>query len=1115
MAIDRSDNMAAAVSIGTVVCLLLTCHHAVAEEADAARRGQEILDAADVRGGLIVHLGCGDGHLTAALRANDRFVVQGLDADPDNVLAAQRHIQDVGLYGPVSVRRLRGARLPYADRLVNLIVVDARCEMQDAGSEILRVLAPRGVAVVRTKGNEAWLSRIPHPVSRIRDGLAMFTIPTPPGIDQWGHFLHGPDNNAVARDVEVGPSGHIQWEAGPRWTREHDVTPSVFAPVSAAGRLFYVLEHGPVCVIDEPLPESYSLVARDAFNGVPLWRRPIEGWYSTRVIWGHIPVHTQRRLVATEDRVYATPGLQSPVIALDAATGEIAQTYEGTDGTSEIVLDNGILALVIRREEPTGGLLAGRERKRFRQGFTGPKGGADAIMAVDARSGETLWREDRPCLPLTLASSGGHVFFVENDHVVCLDARSGQRRWRTPCPARSLLIHDGVVVVATDRNTSAYHRASKTVEVTAFSAADGTRLWNAKGDCLPNFVFFYHPVDIYVARGQVWGLAENLEWNDKPGTGDLLGLDLKTGEVRTRISLEGAFAPGHHVRCYRGKATERFLLFNKRGIEFVDIASGGETVQQSWIRGACRYGILPCNGLIYAPSHACACYPGAKLDGFYALAAREESKSGKVEKSKSEEDGRLEEGPAYDRYESGKPAVAHPGDWPTYRHDVRRTGATPSPVPPDSKPLWQRDIGGKLSAPVAADGCVYVAAIDAHTIHCLATDDGRELWRFTAGGRVDSPPTVVGQLVLFGCRDGWTYCLEAHTGRLVYRFRPAPQERLIGAFGQLESAWPLHGSVLVKGGLAYLAAGRSSFVDGGIHVCAVDVASGKERYRTMISGPDVNDPSIEKSAGRMPGAVPDILVGGGESIFMRHVQLPSDLAGPLTPAALSWGLKSPNQIMATSGFLDDSLFNRTTWRYGIRVDRSQMLAVDRNDVYGLRVYSGISWNCSVSHVGEGHLLFRQDVSKPVPKPPQEKNRMLNRIPYERYAWHTRVPARISAMVLAGVRRAAPAEKCLFVAGPPAAIAPNAPLAAVAGRKGAVLFALSGETGEILARQSLTAPPVWDGMIACRRRLYVSLQSGTILCLGKAFVQRSADSRHVPHCPRSAAYPSRISRFSGS
>jgi hypothetical protein len=28
----------------------------------------------------------------------------------------------------------------------------------------------------------------------------------------------------------------------------------------------------------------------------------------------------------------------------------------------------------------------------------------------------------------------------------------------------------------------------------------------------------------------------------------------------------------------------------------------------SWIRGTCQYGIIPANGLIYAPTHVCGCY---------------------------------------------------------------------------------------------------------------------------------------------------------------------------------------------------------------------------------------------------------------------------------------------------------------------------------------------------------------------------------------------------------------------------------------------------------------------------------------------------------------------------
>ena len=47
------------------------------------------------------------------------------------------------------------------------------------------------------------------------------------------------------------------------------------------------------------------------------------------------------------------------------------------------------------------------------------------------------------------------------------------------------------------------------------------------------------------------------------------------------------------------------------------------------------------------------------------------------------------------------------------------------------------------------------------------------------------------------------------------------------AWEQLESAWPVHGSVLVREGLAWFMAGRSPYLDGGTRLCAVEVKSGK------------------------------------------------------------------------------------------------------------------------------------------------------------------------------------------------------------------------------------------------------------------------------------------------
>ena len=1029
-----------------------------------------ILRQAGFAGGLVVHLGCGNGALTAALRTGDNTIVHGLDAAPANVQEARKTTRQLGAYGPVSVDLLRGSQLPYAENLVNLLVAEDMSGIQK--DEAIRVLAPNGVLLTK-RGND-WQKT---------------AKPWPDTIDEWTHFMHGADNNAVARDTTIGPPEHIQWTAGPKWSRDHDTTPSVFAPVSASGRLFYVIEEGPVCVIDKRLPDRYSIIARDAFNGVVLWKRPVATWYSSQVIWGHIPVHSQRRLVAVGGRVYVTPGMQAPVIALDAATGTTVREYDGTEFTSEILCAEGKLLLAIRKENPDDGLRVGRDRKRFRRGFTGPATGDEAVMAVDVETGKTLWRQQRPCIPLTLTLANGCVFLADKEHVICLDAATGEQLWQAACPARTIVVAGDLVLAATDRGTTKYSRAPKTVQVTALSVSAGSQVWTASGDCLPNFNFFYLPIDLFVARGQVWGLAEELEWNKKPGSGYLLGLDLKTGEVKTRTPLTGAFTPGHHVRCYKGKATEKFLLFSKRGIEFLNIESVGPPVQRQWVRGACRYGILPCNGLIYAPSHACACYPGAQLNGFLALASAQKPLAVPQDTPSPPP---LEMGPAYGmHYVPPRQSQAVEADaWPSFRHDAARSGATSAVVPPDLAPVWQNDLGGKLTAPVAADGRVFVAVVDEHTLFCLDEANGKTLWTFTAGGRIDSPPTLARSMVLFGSRDGACYCLNAEDGQLIWRFRAAPEERRVGAFGQLESAWPLFGSVLVQDDVAYMVAGQSTFVDGGMTAYGLDIGSGMVRYRTGLVAPDPADPKVHKTAGRMPGAVPDILSSDGESLYLRHVRLPADLTSEIQPADMTWGMKGNSHLLAGSGFLDDTLFNRTRWQYGNRIDRSQMLVFSGTEVYGLRVYSGISWNCSIHKTGEGYLIFKQDIGKPVPPRPKKKPKLLNRIPYERYAWHTRVPARVHAMVLAGAgtkssadSAAAEATTRLFVAGIPDEIDAQDPLATFEGRKGAKLLTLSAIDGTILSERHLEGVPVWDGMIAYRGKLFLAQTNGTLLCLG--------------------------------
>jgi len=834
---------------------------------------EELLEETGVPGGLIVHLGCGDGKLTAALRTKDCYLVHGLDDDPENIEKARKTLLDLGVYGNVSVDRFCGKQLPYVDNLVNLVVVDKRCEMRDAGSEMLRILAPRGVAVVREKGNEAWLSRIPHPVSRIGDGFAMFTKPLPPEIDEWTHYLYDESGNAVSQDMVVGPPRHFQWTGSPRWARHHDRRASVSAMVSAGGRIFYIFDEGSTASI--MLPPKTVLIARDAFNGTILWKRDIPTWHTHLWPFKSGPAQLQRRLVAIGEVVYVTLGLDAPLLALDAVTGETVRTYKDTFATEEIVASEGVLFALVNekpqeyddfRPEDVG---IGAERDRVMRDWPWNEEPRH-VVAMDSETGKHLWKAETPVVPLTLAVDADRVYLHDGDKVVALDRKTGDKLWSSVSVERqpkvpsnitpTLVIHEDVVLFY-----------GVTRKLTGVCAKTGKVLWTEPHPRSGH----YCPEDVLVAGGLVWG-GEIAGGRD---SGVFIGRDPRTGEIKSQFppDIDIYFM---HQRCYRSKATDRFLIPGWTGTEYIDFRNK-HWVTNHWVRSGCIYGIMPCNGLTYTTPHDCACYMQAKLYGFCALAAGRKSKSGKVETSKSLPAERLEKGPAhgvdvagtvtldgkpipganiqYDPDDGGSPARGVTdakgrfklrtapgnyritistedetarednslGDWPTYRNDSARSGFTTTSVSADLETKWKAELGGRLSSVVVADGKLFVASVDTHTVHALAADSGEAAWSFTAGGRVDSPPTIWKGRVLFGCADGFVYCLRASDGELAWRFRAGPEDRRMTSFEQVESVWPVSGSVLVQAGVVYCVAGRSMFLDGGLRYLRIDAESGK------------------------------------------------------------------------------------------------------------------------------------------------------------------------------------------------------------------------------------------------------------------------------------------------
>jgi len=1075
---DKGSAMNEASRFPAVMAVLLwTCCTALPAFAIDADQAAQLLEACEIKGGLVIHLGCGDGKLAVALRASDSYLVHGLDTDAANIAKARQHIRSKGLYGPVSVDTFDGKRLPYADNLVNLLVADRLGDVTKA--DVMRVLAPLGVAYIGgTRTVKAW----------------------PAKMNAWTHYLHNASNNAVAGDPAIGPPRSLRWAAGPRWARTHEELASMSAMVSAKGRLFYIVDTAPL--ISLWYPAAWRLIARDAFNGVKLWDKPIARWNDHLRHFRSGPVHLPRRLVAVEDDVFVTLGFDAPVTRLDAATGKVLHTYKGTERTEEIVCHDGVLYLLVGTSEV----------KRSGQGLSGrgePQPTATRfLVALDVRSGRELWRKNGKgpdfILPLSVTALGDKVFYQDIAGITCVDARTGRRRWQAkrPTPSQrygwssSTLVVTENVVLCADRKTGPKVPPATTDpawgvtcfnvkaiprngpnELIAYAASDGRRLWSA-----PCGEGYNTPVDVFAIDQTVW-LGPKFQQ----------GYDITTGKVRKRFTVRPQPVGMVHHRCYRNKASARFIFTGRDGIELIDLTRGW-VGNNSWVRGTCQYGILPANGMLYAPPDACGCHRKARLQGLNALASSlPSSATGKP----VDEAGRLLKGPAYGSPPSGEATDATA--WPMYRYDAARSGACRTALPNALKVQWSAEIGGKLTQPVCAGGKVFVASVDSHQLCAVSAGDGRKIWTHTAGGRIDSSPTLHRGLVVFGSADGRVTCLDQRDGQVVWRFEAAPQARRIVYHGQLESSWPVHGSVLVHKGELVFTAGRSSYVDGGIYLYRLAPRTGKMLACSVIShlDPVTGKQTAPEKRGTFDsaGTISDILSADGEVVYLKHMGL--DRAGKEVQAT------RPHLFSAT-GLLGEEWFIRAYWLFGTntgagygrwasmrsgtssQAPAGRILSFDDRRMFGYgRVRHAGGWT---GHRGDAYHLFRsvKEYGK-APKPAAGRRQAKKARPGRRgktFAWSQKHPLIVRAMVLAG-------EK-LVVAGVGDVAKkdktgrsftnPDAGLAALAGERGGRLAIVSADDGTIAREIRLPSPPVFDGLIAADGKVLISLRNGSLTCL---------------------------------
>jgi outer membrane protein assembly factor BamB len=1121
--IEKEVNMSVFLRVSVSTCLLLLGGMARGLDVEL----ESCIDQQGIPGGVVVFVGGDSIDDAAALAGSGGFLVHALCAGQSEVDEAQSEIAAKHLSGKVTVSRFDGSALPFVDRVVNVLVMrDAKGEIRD--EEINRVMAPRGAVLRMEKGG--WTST---------------RQPVPTTIDDWTHNLYDAGNSGVSSDQEAGALRHMQWTTGPGFSRSHDGNSSFLAMVSAAGRLFYLMDEGSTAFLS--LPSRWNLIARDGFNGKELWRRALDqpllvhigGIKDSTASLGH-------RLVADENAVYVTLGFNAPVTALDSKTGKELWTNAATFNAQELILHDGVVYCVINLSKDNIAKHPFHLTGQFRRPLaaTIPR----KLVALDAKTGTVLWEKTPPkILPLSLTAGKPGLFLHDGGSLVCLDPKSGNERWRSDpiefygklkqYSGVNVVLKDGVLLYACG---TAYphkgrdHKSDWHNTITALDAKTGTVLWRAPHRQDGIFV----TPDLMVADGLVW----HAPIDSGHDSGHYQGLDLKTGKVVRDWKPEKRGQMPHH-RCYRNRGTERFLFTGWTGVNTFDVTSG-KWDHNYWIRGACRFGVMPANGLLYNTPSVCTCSINSKIKGLNALA--DDAPTRRLPKT-IPADGRLVRGR---RTEDGgrrtEVGSQREGDWSTYRGGVERHGLANTPLADAYGPGWKTAVGGKLTQPVIAAGRVLVSAYEQHAVYALDEDSGKVLWRFQAGSIVDSPPTLWKGTAIFGCRDGWVYCVNAADGALVWKFRAAPVDRRIVASENLESVWPVHGSVLVLPdpqsgkGRVYAIAGRSSFLDGGLRSLMLDADSGALLSESVL---DEVDPLTGCSVQQghewppdLPAGLPDVLSFNNNTIYMG-VQ-PLSLTGerrevyyPDRGGTYKFTGKSENPVekrhtneglhlFSTIGFLDDSEMHRSVWMYGkdsfggcwgfpvptFVTPSGQILCVKGDNVYGygrqfynegnqpfMHLFATVRYPEAVSY-----SEWFKDKKKKDRRIGPHISQGLATVPAWR--WSEESDTYVRALLVAANREEGKGD-LLFAVGFPEVIDEYDAMdligrqqqefkldriylkeKAAAGELGAKLMVISTADGSVVSETELDSPAVFDGMAAANGKLFISDMEGNVVCL---------------------------------
>jgi len=821
-------------------CLMLLALVALplADAAKAADAPIPAMQAADVHGGVAIVVGVNVDTIAALTKAGEgRLIVEGLSPDANTAAEARAALADAGFFPLADVRHMQTLpKLPHVDAFASLVVVDRDALGQAAPSdaEITRVLGWGRAALVREGGK--W-RRIEKPIT--------------PDIGEWTHILHGPDRIPATNDQVLGPwVDSVRWIAAFAAADSRDAvrgSRSMLSQRLAGGRCFTVVTHR----------RHDALECRDAYSGARLWVRPIawgpDGWAARMFTSGGTLVADEKEVFCYVDRD------GGGLAALDARTGEVLREY-----TQTFRLKKEEASWSKRGKAPIADPAAFASSHIILDGDTLLQSYKGNLWRMNRETGEILWHYqggDEQWI-ITPALHEGVVYAVlmePNDRgvpnrlrgLVAVDATNGKELWRRD-GIRGIWstgiagVHDSVIpvqVLVLDEDTRQqasidWLRDGKD-QIWGFDPKTGEEIWKVDGGTYRGYVY---PLDDQIV--------------EMPAYSSIILRSLKTGEItdKVRYPVDGG---GCSFEVYSGKFHVRGSQLHPRGNPHAGYMNNG-------VRPNCEVPAIPAYGAIYNLTAGCGC-DHFLPSGVTCAATGQPLRPWAIDRRLFRDGGATVSG--------RPPALAVQGptveDW-TNTVDHKGAGKAFGWRKMDQigrEELRRRfgNVGGGQSN-IRWYGTPQTTPVQAGDVHLVADTHGWRLearkgkapeplskrerrdlerkgelpprpeavWSFLAGGRIGTGPVVVDGLAVFGCHDGWVYAVRVSDGTLAWRSLAAPQERRMGAFSQVESAWPCFGVIEHEGEILTVA-GRISTMDRGLFACAIDPKTGEQKWRVRLA----------------------------------------------------------------------------------------------------------------------------------------------------------------------------------------------------------------------------------------------------------------------------------------